>query len=163
MIRIIETRIPANANGNSILTLAYNLAGVTDHTFKLFIDNYDGKPNDAGEEEWSKVKVEVKPSSVLASFMNCSDLALSAERGNPVLDMSCEVHFTNPTDIEWEITRIDTEARILKTEYTKDSTIEPTKTITLHIVSTKGVGEFKLEFHDVLSQFTVSTNGHHTL
>ncbi|WP_167884981.1 hypothetical protein [Pyrococcus sp. ST04] len=45
--------------------------------------------------------------------MECSDLALSAKRGDLVLDMSCEVYFTNPTDIEWHITDVITEARIL--------------------------------------------------
>ncbi|AIF69869.1 hypothetical protein PAP_07395 [Palaeococcus pacificus DY20341] len=30
------------------------------YTYKLFLDNYDGEPNGAGEEHWSEVKVEVK-------------------------------------------------------------------------------------------------------
>ncbi|WP_206203571.1 hypothetical protein [Thermococcus sp. M36] len=61
VIKNVETRIPANANSDSILTLSYNLIGVDNHTFKLFLDNYDGKPNGVGEEHWSEVKVEVNP------------------------------------------------------------------------------------------------------
>ncbi|WP_157628426.1 hypothetical protein [Thermococcus thioreducens] len=54
MIRIIEAKIPANANGDSILTLAYNLPGVSNHAFKLFLDNTNGKPNGKGEEHRAK-------------------------------------------------------------------------------------------------------------
>ena len=63
-----------------------------------------------------------------------------------------EVDFTNPTGVQWNITRIDTDAHVLKTPRTKDLTIEPTKTIITHTVPLGGVGEFELEFHDVLPQ-----------
>ncbi|WP_240911839.1 hypothetical protein [Thermococcus sp. M36] len=63
VIRNIEAKIPANANGDSILTFPHNIVGIGNHTIKVFLDNRDGEPNGAGEEHWSGVKVEVKPMS----------------------------------------------------------------------------------------------------
>ncbi|CAD5243198.1 protein of unknown function [Thermococcus camini] len=53
MIRIIEAKIPANANGDSILTLAYNLPGVSNHAFKLFLDNLVTLTTLRGDCEWT--------------------------------------------------------------------------------------------------------------
>ena len=96
--------------------------------------------------------VEVRPVTVHEAFMECSNLELSANKGDLALDMKCNVYFTNPTGVQWNITRIDTDAHVLKTPSTKDLTIEPTKTIITHTVPPGGVGEFELEFHDVLPQ-----------
>lgn len=96
--------------------------------------------------------VEVKPATVSKAFMECSNLKLSANKGDLTLNMKCNVYFTNPTGVQWNITRIDAEAHVLKTPHTKDLTIEPTKTIITHTVPLGGVGEFELEFHDVLPQ-----------
>ena len=71
--------------------------------------------------------VEVRPVTVHEAFMECSNLKLSANKGDLTLDMSCDVYFTNPTNIQWNITRIDTDAHVLKTSRTKDLTIESTK------------------------------------
>lgn len=79
------------------------------------------------------------------------DMKLSAEKGNLVLDMKCEVYFTNPTDVEWNITNVTMDARVLKTQSTKDLTIEPTKTIITHTVPPRDIGEIKLEFHDTIA------------
>ena len=96
--------------------------------------------------------VEVKPATVSKAFMECSNLKLSANKGDLTLNMKCNVYFTNPTGVQWNITRIDAEAHVLKTPHTKDLTIEPTKTIITHTIPPGGVGEFELEFHDVLPQ-----------
>jgi len=40
---------------------SYTIHGVGNHTFKVFLDNSDGKPNGSGEEHWDEVRVEVKP------------------------------------------------------------------------------------------------------
>ncbi len=96
--------------------------------------------------------VEARPVTVHGAFMECSNLKLSANKGDLTLGMSCDVYFTNPTNVQWNITRIDTDAHVLKTPRTKGLTIESTKTITTHTVSPGGVGKFELEFHDVLPQ-----------
>ena len=96
--------------------------------------------------------VEVMPVTIQEAFMECSNLKLSANKGDLTLDMKCDVYFTNPTEFQWNITRIDTDAHVLKTPHTKDLTLEPTKTITTHTVPPGGVGKFELEFYDVLPQ-----------
>ena len=58
-----EGRVPANAQNYTLTAFSLDVYGVGNHTYKLFLDNTDGKPNGAGEEEWSEVKVEVKPMS----------------------------------------------------------------------------------------------------
>lgn len=78
--------------------------------------------------------VEVKPATVSKAFMECSNLKLSANKGDLTLNMKCNVYFTNPTGVQWNITRIDAEAHVLKTPHTKDLTIEPTKTIITHTI-----------------------------
>lgn len=52
-----EGRFPANGGKN--VSFSYTIQGVGNHTFKLFLDNYDGKPNGAGEEHWAEVTVKV--------------------------------------------------------------------------------------------------------
>ena len=96
--------------------------------------------------------VEVRPVTVHEAFMDCSNLKLSADKGDLTLDMKCKVYFTNPTKVQWNITRVDTDAHVLKTPRTRDLTIEPTKTIITHTVPPGRIGELELEFHDVLPQ-----------
>ncbi|WP_240703283.1 hypothetical protein [Thermococcus indicus] len=107
VIRSIEAKIPVNANGDSILTLTYNIAGVSTHTFKLFLDNYDGEPNGAGEEHWSEVKVEVK--SWKADLkLECDDEVVLGE--NDVDDLDCTLYLfrTNPEEsVQVRISEID--------------------------------------------------------
>ncbi|EEB73402.2 hypothetical protein [Thermococcus sp. AM4] len=59
------------ARGEKSFSFSYTLYGVANHTFKLFIDNTDGKPNGNGEEKWRKVKVEVKPISSVYATLDC--------------------------------------------------------------------------------------------
>lgn len=54
-----EGRAPANGEKN--ISFSYTIHGVGNHTFRVFLDNYDGEPNGAGEEHWAEVTVEVKP------------------------------------------------------------------------------------------------------
>jgi len=66
-----EGRLPANARNYTLTAFSLDVYGVGNHTYKLFLDNYDGKPNGAGEEHWSKVTVEVKPISSAYATLNC--------------------------------------------------------------------------------------------
>ncbi|MDI3476241.1 MAG: hypothetical protein PWQ95_1969 [Thermococcaceae archaeon] len=104
--------------------------------------------------------VEVTPAKIQNAVMDCSDLQLSAKEGNLVLDMECVVYFTNPTDVQWDITSINANAHILKTRYTKDLTPEftPPKILT-KTVPAGGVGEFELKFHDVLPENGIIESG----
>ena len=77
-------------------------------------------------------------------------MMLSARKGNLVLDMSCDVYFTNPTDVEWSVTRVDVEAYILKNKYTKELTPDFTKEILTGKVSAHSTGHMRLNFHNVL-------------
>jgi len=88
-------------------------------------------------------------------------MVLSAKKGNLVLNMTCEVYFTNPTNVSWDITRIDIDpARILGTQRTNDVTIGiPTETIITRTVAPGGVGEFKLDFPGVLSSSNLLKTG----
>ncbi|WP_461862993.1 hypothetical protein [Thermococcus sp.] len=65
----LEGRIPANGGKN--ITFSYTVYGVGNHTFKVFLDNYDGKPNGKGEEHWSEATVEVKPVGNVIANMSC--------------------------------------------------------------------------------------------
>ena len=51
-----EGRIPV---GGKNISFSYTISGVGNHTFKVFLDNSDGKPNGVGEEHWAAVTVEV--------------------------------------------------------------------------------------------------------
>ncbi|WP_457742401.1 glycine zipper family protein [Thermococcus sp.] len=141
----VSRYIPKDAENYTLASFDRNVFGIGDHTYTVVA-------RISGEEENDSVTIKVKPATALKAFMDCSDMTLSAKSGDLVLDMECDVHFTNPTDVKWNITRIDVEAHVLKTQYTKDLTIEPTKTIITHTVPPGGIGEFKLDFHDVLSQ-----------
>ncbi|MFA4720004.1 hypothetical protein [Pyrococcus kukulkanii] len=55
------TVIPANAQNYTVTTFTLTVYGVGEHKYKLFLDNYDGKPNGKGEEHWDEVRVEVRP------------------------------------------------------------------------------------------------------
>ncbi|NJE61897.1 hypothetical protein [Thermococcus sp. 21S7] len=94
----------------------------------------------------------MKSFKVQKASMDCSNMVLSAKKGNLVLDMTCEVYFTNPTDVSWKVTRIDVEAHVLRTKYTKDLTPSYTKDIITHTIPPQGTGEFELNFHDTLPE-----------
>ncbi|NJF25575.1 hypothetical protein [Thermococcus sp. Bubb.Bath] len=107
----------------------------------------------------SYVKVQ-QPATTQAASMGCSNLELSAKKGNLVLDTTCTVYFTNPTDVQWNITGIIPYPHILKTEYTEDLTPEFTPpTMLTKTVPAGGVGEFKLNLHDVLPENNVIGTG----
>ena len=65
----LEGRIPANGGKN--ITFSYTVYGMGNHTFKLFLDNYDGKPNGEGEEHWVGVKVTVKLTTSAYATLDC--------------------------------------------------------------------------------------------
>ncbi|MDK2913242.1 MAG: hypothetical protein PWQ79_157 [Thermococcaceae archaeon] len=113
-----------------------------------------------GEYSMASEYIEVTQTKVQKAVMDCSDLQLLAKEGNLVLDMECVVYFTNPTDVQWEITSINANAHILKTRYTKDLTPEFTPpTILTKTVPAGGVGEFELKFHDVLPEKGIIESG----
>ncbi len=146
-----EARLPANGNYTTYFDLP--VSGIGNHTYMLYVDNY------GGESHTDSVKIEVEPPTVQTAVMNCGDLLLSAEKGNFVLDLSCEVYFTNPTDVEWHITDVTTEARILKNQYTKEVTPEFTDTLLTPTIPPKGTGKLKIDFHDVLSASGILEKG----
>ncbi|WP_456366126.1 COG1470 family protein [Thermococcus sp.] len=80
-----EGRIPANSEKN--ITFSYKVYSVGEHTFKLFLDNYDGKPNGEGEEHWSKTTVEVKPSGNVIASMSCDPAVVPLDGST-----TCTVH-----------------------------------------------------------------------
>ncbi|ASI99775.1 hypothetical protein A3L02_09465 [Thermococcus celer Vu 13 = JCM 8558] len=93
-----EGRIPAKGYKN--LTFTYNLAGVGNHTFKLFLDNYDGEPNGAGEEHWSNVAVEVKPmkgSELKQVGFDCNDPEFNWKGTEYKASLVCRAFIYNPT------------------------------------------------------------------
>ena len=63
-----EGRIPV---GGKNISFSYTVYGVGNHTFKVFLDNSDGKPNGVGEEHWAEVKVEVKPTTSAYATLDC--------------------------------------------------------------------------------------------
>ncbi len=73
----LEGRIPANGEKN--ISFSYTVYGVGNYTFKLFLDNYDGKPNGEGEEGWTTVIVEVKPTENVIANMSCNPAAVPLE------------------------------------------------------------------------------------
>ena len=66
-----EGRVPANVQNYTLTAFSLDVYGVGNHTYKLFFDNVDGKPNGAGEEHWSEVTVEVKPTTSAYATLDC--------------------------------------------------------------------------------------------
>ncbi|AIF69881.1 hypothetical protein PAP_07455 [Palaeococcus pacificus DY20341] len=100
-------RLPANAQNYTLTAFSLDVYGIGNHTFKLFLDNYDGKPNGAGEEHWSEVKVEVKPWKADLK-LECDDGVVLGE--NDVDDLDCTLYLlrTNPDDsVQVKISGID--------------------------------------------------------
>jgi len=97
-------RLPANTRNYTLTAFSLDVYGVGNHTYKLFLDNYDGKPNGAGEEHWSKVTVEVEPTNGTLKQVGfeCDDLYLSTglDREHHLLyrgTLTCEAILYNPT------------------------------------------------------------------
>jgi len=92
-----EGRIPTNGEKN--ITFSYTVYGVGNHTFKLFLDNYDGKPNGKGEEHWSKTTVEVKPvngTELKQVGFECDDPEFNWNRGEYTATLVCKAFVYNP-------------------------------------------------------------------
>ncbi len=66
-----EGKLPANAQNYTLTAFNLQVDGVGNHTFKLFLDNTDGKPNGIGEEHWSEVRVEVRPNKLAYATLDC--------------------------------------------------------------------------------------------
>jgi len=94
-----EGRIPANGEKN--ITFSYTVYGVGNHTFKLFLDNYDGKPNGKGEDHWAEVTVEVRAmngTELKQVGSECSDLYFTWELIDYHAALTCRAVLYNPTD-----------------------------------------------------------------
>ncbi|NJE61895.1 hypothetical protein [Thermococcus sp. 21S7] len=151
VVKTIDRCIPAKAQNYTVTAFSLVVHGVGNHTYRLFLDNYDGKPNGKGDEHWDEVRVGVKSFKVQKASMDCSNMVLSAKKGNLVLDMTCEVYFTNPTDVSWKVTDVVTEARILKSQHTQEITPEFSDALLTPTVPAKGTGRLQVNFHDTLS------------
>ncbi|AIF69871.1 hypothetical protein PAP_07405 [Palaeococcus pacificus DY20341] len=80
-------RLPANAQNYTLTAFSLDVYGIGNHTFKLFLDNYDGKPNGAGEEHWSEVRVEVKSVGNVIASMECEPVIVPLDEST-----TCTVH-----------------------------------------------------------------------
>ena len=79
-----EGRIPP---GGKNISFSYTIHGVGNHTFKVFLDNSDGKPNSVGEEHWDEVRVEVKPTGNVIASMSCDPAVVPLDGST-----TCTVH-----------------------------------------------------------------------
>ncbi|WP_456321547.1 hypothetical protein [Palaeococcus sp. (in: euryarchaeotes)] len=89
------------ARGEKSFSFSYTLYGVANHTFKLFIDNTDGKPNGNGDEKWRKVKVEVKPIKGIGLKqvgVECDNLYFTWEFIDYHATLTCRAILYNPTN-----------------------------------------------------------------
>ncbi|MDK2913244.1 MAG: hypothetical protein PWQ79_159 [Thermococcaceae archaeon] len=115
-----EGGVPANGGRN--VSFSYTIHGVGNHAFKLFLDNYDGEPNGAGEEHWAEVTVKVKPvngTELKQVGFECSDLyftklvtGVNLESIKNVLinyqaEVECVAIIYNPTDEKIKIDGLD--------------------------------------------------------
>ncbi|WP_206205258.1 hypothetical protein [Thermococcus sp. GR6] len=103
--RSIDAKIPADESGDSLLTFTYNVIGVGNHTFKLFLDNQDGEPNGIGEEHWSEVTVEVKTGDQLKQVTSeCDPLYFKYNMGNYEATLTCRLTIYNGYDYDLKVT-----------------------------------------------------------
>ncbi|EEB73509.1 hypothetical protein TAM4_1258 [Thermococcus sp. AM4] len=74
-------------------SFSYTVYGVANHTFKLFIDNTDGKPNGNGEEHWDEGTMEVNPVGNIIANMSCKPAVISYTGST-----SCRITLLNQGD-----------------------------------------------------------------
>lgn len=94
-------RVPAGAQNYTLTAFTLDVYGVGIHTFKLFLDNYDGKPNGAGEEHWDEVTVEVKPTNgteLKQVGFECDDLYFDFRDRAYRATLVCKVYLYNPLE-----------------------------------------------------------------
>ncbi|AMM53222.1 hypothetical protein [Pyrococcus kukulkanii] len=91
------TGVPANAQNYTVTTFTLTVYGVGEHKYKLFLDNYDGKPNGKGEEHWSEVRVEVKPWQASLK-LECDGKVILGKDDVDDLDCTLYLFRTNPSD-----------------------------------------------------------------
>ncbi|WP_048810998.1 hypothetical protein [Thermococcus gammatolerans] len=87
-------------------SFSYTLYGIANHTFKLFIDNTDGKPNGNGDEKWKKVKVEVKPIKGIGLKqvgVECDNLYFKYDMGNYKAKLACKFVIYNGYNFSLEV------------------------------------------------------------
>jgi len=78
---------------------------VGNHTYRLFLDNVDGKPNGAGEEEWSEVKVEVKISDHLKQVASdCNSIYFKYKMGYYKATLTCQLTIYNGYSYDLKVT-----------------------------------------------------------
>ncbi|GEM_PF-984444 len=95
-----EGRVPANAQNYTLTAFSLDVYGVGNHTFKLFLDNADGEPNGAGEEHWSEVTVEVKPTNGTLKQVGfeCKDIYFDFRDRAYRATLVCKVYLYNPLE-----------------------------------------------------------------
>ena len=100
----LEGRIPANDEKN--ITFSYTVYGVGNHTFKVFLDNYDGEPNGKGEEHWDEVTVEVRAmngTELKLVSSECGKLYFKYDMGNYRARLACEFVIYNEYNFSLEV------------------------------------------------------------
>ncbi|AFL95163.1 hypothetical protein CL1_0960 [Thermococcus cleftensis] len=133
VIKNIEAKIPASANGDQILKLRYNFAGVGTHTIKVFLDNHDGEPNGEGEEYWSEVRVEVK-GKMASSYLDCTREVYPGEKVTCVASWNPHITLQSLTLKEvWFGTKKVWDVDLSSVKMVKGPTLTPTSTIQVEI------------------------------
>ncbi|NJF25571.1 hypothetical protein [Thermococcus sp. Bubb.Bath] len=105
IIKVIQGSEGAiSANSEKNISFTYTLYGVGNHTFRLFLDDRDGIPNDEGEEHWSNASVEVKPVGDIIASMDCDPTVVPLGGST-----TCTVHveLNTPTTVTLNLTEVD--------------------------------------------------------
>ncbi|CAI1492694.1 protein of unknown function [Thermococcus nautili] len=128
-----EGRVPANAKNYTLTPFSLDIYGVGNHTFKLFLDNADGKPNGVGEEHWSEVKVEVK-GSIVPPNLDCTQEVFPGDKITCVASWNPKTTLSSLTLKEvWFGTKKVWNVDLSSVNLVKGPTLTPSRTIKLEL------------------------------
>ncbi|WP_324735162.1 hypothetical protein VFC49_08350 [Thermococcus sp. SY098] len=72
VIKRVSATLPASVQDYTLTSFSLQVSDVGNHTYKLFLDNADGKPNGVSEEHWNEVRAIVKPVGNVIATMDCN-------------------------------------------------------------------------------------------